>query len=89
MSFGSLQVPFDFGRVDAPKGCPVPPNGLLPDAAQGAEHLRQVFYRQGFTDREIVALSGAHTLGRCHKVRSGFDGKWTSNPLKFDNEYFR
>merc|ERR1740117_1243843 len=21
-------------------------------------------------------------------VRSGFDGPWTSNPLKFDNEYF-
>ena len=43
----------------------------------------------GFDDREIVALSGAHTLGRCHKVRSGFDGPWTSNPLKFDGEYFR
>ena len=43
----------------------------------------------GFDDREIVALSGAHSLGRCHKVRSGFDGPWTSNPLKFDAEYFR
>jgi len=43
----------------------------------------------GFNDQEIVALSGAHTLGRCHKVRSGFDGPWTSHPLRFDNEYFR
>ena len=42
----------------------------------------------GFSDREIVALSGAHTLGRCHRVRSGFDGPWTSKPLAFDNEYF-
>ena len=33
--------------------------------------------------------SGAHTLGRCHLVRSGFDGKWTANPLVFDNSYFR
>jgi len=30
-----------------------------------------------------------HTLGSCHRNRSGFDGPWTSNPLKFDNEYFR
>ena len=25
----------------------------------------------GFNDREIVALSGAHTVGRAHKDRSG------------------
>jgi hypothetical protein len=43
----------------------------------------------GFNDQEIVALSGAHTLGRCHLVRSGFDGPWTRNPLKFDNEYYK
>ena len=53
------------------------------------KHLRDVFGRMGFNDREIVALSGGHTLGRMHKVRSGFDGPWTSQPLKFDNEYYR
>jgi len=30
-----------------------------------------VFYRQGFNDQEIVALSGAHTVGRAHADRSG------------------
>jgi len=29
--------------------------------ALGAAHLRDVFYRMGFDDREIVALSGAGT----------------------------
>jgi len=61
----------------------------LPDASQGAQHLRDIFYRMGFNDQEIVALSGAHTLGRCHRHRSGFDGPWTTKPLVFDNEYFK
>lgn len=29
---------------------------------------------RSFNDQEIVALSGAHTLGRCHLARSGYDG---------------
>jgi Ankyrin repeats (3 copies)/Peroxidase len=36
----------------------------------------------------LVALSGAHTLGSCHRLRSGYDGPWTHNPLRFDNEYY-
>jgi catalase (peroxidase I) len=32
----------------------------------------------GFDDREIVALIGAHSLGRCHRDRSGFEGPWTN-----------
>lgn len=84
---GGPKIDHALGRVDAPRSA-CPPPGRLPDAAQGAAHLRKVFYRMGFNDKEIVALSGAHTLGRCHKTRSGFDGPWTSKPLVFDNEYF-
>lgn len=40
-----------------------PPRGRLPDASQASQHLRDVFYRMGFNDQEIVALSGAHSLG--------------------------
>lgn len=31
-------------------------------------------------DQEIVALAGAHALGRCHTDRSGFEGPWTRSP---------
>ena len=48
--------------------------GRLPDGALGADHIRDIFGRMGFSDQEIVALSGAHALGRCHPDRSGFDG---------------
>lgn len=37
----------------------------------------------GFDDKDIVALSGAHALGRCHKDRSGFDGPWSFSPITF------
>jgi hypothetical protein len=86
---GGPRIPFNFGRTDDACGKRCPKNGRLPDATKSADHLRAVFgERMGFTDQEIVALSGGHTLGRCHQVRSGFDGPWTSKPLRFDNEYF-
>ena len=86
---GGPAIPINLGRKDAADGAKAPENGRLPDATQGAAHLRDVFGRMGFNDQEIVALSGGHTLGSAHRVRSGFDGQWTTKPLQFDNEYFR
>ncbi|CAN1276526.1 Probable L-ascorbate peroxidase 4, peroxisomal [Linum perenne] len=54
----------------------------------GSIHLKDVFHRMGLSDKDIVALSGGHTLGKAHSNRSGFDGPWTKEPLKFDNTYF-
>jgi hypothetical protein len=60
------------GRVDALDPSAVTPDGRLPNADSGpagadpsdAAHLRTIFNRMGFNDQEIVALSGAHALGR-------------------------
>ncbi|KAL4189359.1 hypothetical protein AMTRI_Chr08g206650 [Amborella trichopoda] len=84
---GGPEIPFHPGRQDKTEP---PVEGRLPDATKGPDHLRQVFIKQmGLTDKDIVALSGAHTLVWCHKERSGFEGAWTSNPLIFDNSYFK
>jgi cytochrome c peroxidase len=42
----------------------------------------------GLNDQEIVALSGAHSLGRCHTERLGFEGAWTYSPTLFTNHYY-
>jgi len=84
-------IPMRWGRKDEDEGCDtIPPNGRLPDAALGAQHVRDIFYRMGFCDQEIVALvGGGHAIGRCHPDRSGFEGPWTFSPTTFSNEYFR
>ncbi|GAA0154353.1 hypothetical protein LIER_12357 [Lithospermum erythrorhizon] len=82
---GGPTIDFVPGRKDSMVS---PEEGRLPDAKQGPPHLREVFYRMGLSDKDIVALSGGHTLGRAHRERSGFEGPWTAEPLKFDNSYF-
>jgi len=84
---GGPKIDMIYGRldVDGPAACPgrtsrgTGDNAGLPDAEapfgckapDAATHLRNIFHRMGFNDQEIVALSGAHTLGRAFKERSG------------------
>ncbi|GMJ09349.1 thylakoidal ascorbate peroxidase [Hibiscus trionum] len=104
---GGPKIPMKYGRVDVSGPNECPEEGRLPDAGppSPADHLRDVFYRMGLNDKEIVALSGAHTLGRSRPERSGWgkpetkytkDGpgepggqSWTVQWLKFDNSYFK
>jgi cytochrome c peroxidase len=90
-----VSVPWRAGRVDAISPDAVTPDGRLPDASKGndpqktASALRNdVFYRMGFNDQEIVALSGAHALGRCHPDASGYSGPWSPSPYVLSNTYF-
>ncbi|KAB2083134.1 hypothetical protein ES319_A05G244400v1 [Gossypium barbadense] len=104
---GGPKIPMKYGRVDVSGPNECPEEGRLPAAGppSPADHLREVFYRMGLNDKEIVALSGAHTLGRSRPERSGWgkpetkytkDGpgapggqSWTVQWLKFDNSYFK
>jgi cytochrome c peroxidase len=82
------QIPYRPGRSDRDLSF-CTPDGRLPDASKTQDHLRDIFYRMGFNDQEIVALSGAHALGRCHTDRSGYDGPWTFSPTVVTNDYYK
>ncbi|WRX23098.1 hem peroxidase - like 10 [Theobroma cacao] len=93
--FGTIRHPDELAH-DANNGLDIAVRLLEPIKEQfpilflpGSDHLRDVFGHMGLSDKDIVALSGGHTLGRCHKERSGFEGPWTNNPLIFDNSYFK
>jgi cytochrome c peroxidase len=81
-------IPWRPGRADRDLSF-CTPDGRLPDASKEHKHLRAIFGRMGFNDQEIVALSGAHALGRCHTDRSGYDGPWTFSPTVLTNDYYK
>ncbi|KAE8149257.1 class II peroxidase [Aspergillus avenaceus] len=85
---GGPAIPWRPGRQDKDVAA-CTPDGRLPDAGKDQRHVRDIFYRMGFNDQEIVALIGAHALGRAHTDRSGFDGPWNFSPTLFTNEFFR
>jgi len=94
-TMGGPAIPFAYGRVDEMDPGKVTPDGRLPDADKGdgpgpktRAGIREVFNRMGFDDQEIVALSGAHALGRCHADASGYVGPWSGTPTLFNNSYF-
>lgn len=85
---GGPAIPWRPGREDKDVAA-CAPDGRLPDGAKDHSHVRDVFGRMGFNDQEMVALIGAHALGRAHADRSGFDGPWDFSPTVFTNEFYR
>ena len=59
------------------------PTGRLPDKEDDADSLLQRFAAMGLDGEELVALSGAHTIGDAE------DKPFTDNRLTFDNSYFQ
>lgn len=88
-ALGGPVIPWKAGRTDIKDSKLCPAHGRLPDASQGTEHIKDVFCKaMKFSTQETVALVGCHVLGRCHTDRSGYDGKWVQNPIRFSNQYF-
>jgi cytochrome c peroxidase len=84
-------VGFTPGRTDATSGgenCP--PEDRLPISDESPEGIREIFgHRLGLTDREFVAIMGAHSVGRAHPEFSGFPSRhWDTTPQVLDNLYY-
>ncbi|GAX83796.1 hypothetical protein CEUSTIGMA_g11221.t1 [Chlamydomonas eustigma] len=73
---GGPVIPVAIGRQDA---LGPDPEGRLPAESLSASELKSNFAAKGFSVRELVALSGAHTIG----------GKGFGAPDVFDNAYYK
>ncbi|KAL2895961.1 putative L-ascorbate peroxidase 6 [Bienertia sinuspersici] len=73
---GGPEILVQLGRLDS---LTPDPEGKLPEESLDAPKLKQCFQRKGFSTQELIALSGAHTLGN-----KGF-----GNPFVFDNSYYK
>lgn len=75
-------------KADLPSQTQTDSDDMAVKEAATIAHVRSIFNRLGFDDKEIVALmSGGHVYGRCHKERSGYAGPWVEEMTKFSNEY--
>lgn len=73
---GGPNIPIQLGRLDSMSP---DPEDRLPEESLDAPRLKQCFKEKGFSTQELVALSGAHTLG----------SKGFGIPTVFDNSYYK
>jgi L-ascorbate peroxidase len=77
---GGPTIRIGLGRVDAPEPAP---DHRLPTTDEGAAKLKVHFARMGLGPRDLVALSGGHTLGQA-------GGRaFTADPYRFSNSYYQ
>lgn len=76
---GGPVIQVGLGRMDATEPAPTQ---RLPGGYEGAAMLKRMFARMGLGVRDLVALSGAHTLGFTQRK------PFTHDPWVFSNSYF-
>jgi len=86
-----LTVAFKYGRADSPdcSACSAAMEERLPNEELGLSHVIDVFgTRMGFTNKEIVALMGAHSVGRMDPHVTGHAGVWDDTMSLLDSAYY-
>jgi hypothetical protein len=86
-----LAVGFKYGRSDVDcSSCTLAVADRLPNENFSADHVKEVFVdRMGFSQKETVALMGAHSLGKMEPHNTGYAGKWDRTFSLLDTEYFK
>ncbi len=77
---GGPAIEVQLGRKECFKDAP---ESRLPDENDGPKELQHKFARMGFSAKDLVVLSGAHTLGDAR------DKAFTDDRLTFSNSYFK
>jgi catalase (peroxidase I) len=72
-----MVVPFRWGRVDVAE-CPFDEDRHADAEGNLDTTLEWAVGQLGLTHEEVVALMGAHTLGRAEPENSGYDGEWVN-----------
>lgn len=65
-AMGGPVIPWKAGRTDYTDESSCAPNGRLPDASQAADHLRDVFYRMGFS--QLSSFPGSDSRSDDHGI---------------------
>ncbi|CAG8561121.1 12571_t:CDS:2, partial [Funneliformis mosseae] len=83
---GGPKIPWKFGRKDAKDG--INREQHIPGISSGPDGIHTDFGPLGLTERDIVALIGAHTVGRSHQKFENGEGKWTEQNNRFTNQFY-
>jgi hypothetical protein len=82
-----LSLPFRYGRVDS---YTCNDAGALPELNYTWTQINGLFGgRMGMNVKEVVAIMGAHSVGRCHYENSGIDGGHTNSQSSFSNTFYK
>ena len=90
-ALGGPAVPLRIGRASFARRPLLPHTASrIPLGNATLPSLLSAFRAMGLGGRELVALVGAHVIGRAHRTHSGYAGRWSSaRPLRFTNDYYR
>jgi len=83
-------ITFKWGRVDCATSPSTTEMHVFPGATMNRAEMMSYFNTEfGFTENEVTALMGAHTLGGARRGNSGYVGTWVSGErFSFNSKYY-